>query len=130
MKKINIGIKGTAEITVSDETLAVNVGSGQLEVFATPMMAMLMEKAACNCLADYMENDETTVGTELQISHVSATPKGMKVYTEAVLTEVNGRELVFDVQAADDAGLIGKGKHKRFLVFGNKFMQKTLSKLS
>ncbi len=130
MKNPEIGIKGIAELTVSSNKLAVNVGSGSLEVFATPVMTMLMEKAACNCLADYMENDETTVGTELNIQHVSATPEGMKVYSEAVLTAINGREFTFEVTAYDGAGLIGKGTHKRFLVFGEKFTAKAKSKLN
>lgn len=130
MKNPEIGIKGIAELTVYSNKLAVNVGSGSLKVFATPVMTMLMEKAACNCLADYMENDETTVGTELNIQHVSATPEGMKVYSEAVLTAINGREFTFEVTAYDEAGLIGKGTHKRFLVFGEKFTAKTKSKLN
>lgn len=130
MKNPKIGIKGIAELTVSSNKLAVNVGSGSLEVFATPVMTMLMEKSACNCLADYMENDETTVGTELNIQHISATPEGMRVYSEAVLTAINGREFTFEVTAYDEAGLIGKGTHKRFLVFGEKFTAKAKSKLN
>lgn len=130
MKNPEIGIKGIAELTVSSNKLAVNVGSGSLEVFATPVMTMLMEKAACNCLAGYMENDETTVGTELNIQHVSATPEGMRVYSEAVLTAINGREFTFEVTAYDESGLIGKGTHKRFLVFGEKFTVKAKSKLN
>lgn len=129
MKNPEIGIKGIAELTVSSNKLAVNVGSGSLEVFATPVMAMLMEKAACNCLADYMENDETTVGTELNIQHISATPERIRVYAEAILTAINGREFTFEVTAYDESGLIGKGTHKRFLVFGEKFIAKTKSKL-
>ena len=130
MKNPEIGTKGIAELAVSSNDLAVNAGSGSLEVFATPVMAMLMEKASCNCLADYMENDETTVGTELNIQHVSATPEGMKVYSEAVLTSINGREFTFEVAAYDEAGLIGQGTHKRFLIYGEKFTAKTKSKLN
>lgn len=128
MKEFSIGIKGKAEAAASPELLAVNVGSGSLEVFATPMMVMLMEKAACSCLENYLENDETTVGTEISVKHVSATPSGMKVFAEAEVTEINGREIVFSVSAYDEAGLIGNGTHRRFLVFGEKFMQKTNSK--
>lgn len=130
MKNPETGIKGISELNVSSNELAVNVGSGCLEVFATPVMAMLMEKAACNCLAEYIENGETTVGTELNIQHISATPEGMRVYSEAVLTAINGREFTFEVTAYDEAGLIGKGIHKRFLVFSEKFMLKTKSKLN
>lgn len=128
MKTIECGVKGTAEIEVSAAELAVNVGSGSLDVFATPAMIMLMEKAACSCLDDYLENDETTVGTALDVRHISATPLGMKVSAEALLTEINGREFTFNVTASDEAGKIGEGIHKRFLVYGEKFMAKTNSK--
>ena len=129
MKNIDIDSIGTAELKVSENDLAVNVGSGSLPVFATPTRIMLMEKAACNCLADFLEGDETTVGTEMNVKHVSATPCGMKVTAEAVLTEINGREFTFRVKASDEAGVIGEGLHKRFLVYGEKFTAKTNAKL-
>lgn len=130
MKAIEINTKGTAETIVTSDKLAVNVGSGSLAVFATPSMIALMEKSACNCLADYLDNEETTVGTELNIKHLSATPEGMKVTAEAVLTEINGREFTFEVTASDEAGVIGKGSHKRFLVYSEKFTAKTYEKLN
>ena len=129
MKEIQIGTIGTAELTVTEKELAVNIGSGSLSVFATPVMVMLMEKASCSCTAEYMENDETTVGTELNVKHVSASPVGAEIRAEAELTELNGRELVFSVKAYDNAGLIGEGTHKRFLVYSRKFTDKTNSKL-
>lgn len=129
MKDINAGIKGEAVLKVSENELAVNVGSGSLEVFATPVMVMLMEKAACSCVASYMENDETTVGTEMNVKHLSASPAGSDIHAEAELTEVNGRELVFSVKAYDNCGLIGEGTHKRFLVFGERFTEKAKAKL-
>ncbi len=128
MKEITTGIKGTAELTVTSSELAVNVGSGSLEVFATPAMIALMEKAACNCLAQYLDDGETTVGTEMNVKHISATPKGMRVAASAELTAVNGREFCFNVMAYDEAGEIGGGEHKRFLVYSEKFMAKTNSK--
>lgn len=128
MKEIKTGISGKASENVSREKLAVSIGSGSLEVYATPAMAALMEKAACICLADYLESDETTVGTELNIKHLSATPEGMSVTAEVVLTEINGREFTFEVSAYDEAGLIGSGTHKRFLVYGGRFTEKTKSK--
>ena len=129
MKEINIGIKGSSSIKAEKNYLASSMGSGCLDVFATPAMIALMENAASNCLSDYLEGDETTVGTSLEVKHISATPAGMNVVAEAILTEVNGREFVFDVSASDDAGIIGAGKHKRFLVYSSKFMEKTKSKL-
>ncbi len=130
MKKLETGISGCADLTVSPKELAVNVGSGSLEVFATPIMTMLMEKAACCCLESYLDDDETTVGTMLNIAHTAATPEGMAVRAEAVLREVNGREFVFDVRAYDEKDSIGEGTHKRFLVYGKKFTEKTKSKLN
>ena len=128
MKEIKIGLKGTAETVVSKENMAVTVGSGSLEVFATPMMTALMEKAACNALEGLLENDETTVGTKLDITHDSATPESMEVKATAEVIEVHGREIVFSVRAEDKCGLIGKGIHKRFVVFAEKFMSKTKAK--
>ena len=128
MKEIKIGLKGTAETVVSKENMAVTVGSGSLEVFATPMMTALMEKAACNALEGLLENDETTVGTKLDITHDSATPEGMEVKATAEVIEVHGREIVFTVRAEDKCGLIGKGIHKRFVVFAERFMSKTKAK--
>ena len=128
MKEVSIGIKGTAETRADAGNLASAMGSGSLKVFATPAMTALMEAAACDCLSQYMENDETTVGTELNIKHTSATPEGMNITAEAVLTQVNGREFVFDVRAFDETGEIGSGAHRRFLVYGEKFMAKTYSK--
>lgn len=130
MKKIETGISGTAELNVTEKDLAVNVGSGSLRVMATPVMAMLMEKAACCCLADHLEGDETTVGTLLNIAHTAATPAGMTVRAEAVLMEISGREFTFKVTAFDEAGEIGSGTHKRFLVFGENFTAKAESKLN
>lgn len=129
MKELTKGITGISELTVSENELAVNVGSGSLEVLATPVMVMLMEKAACACISDFLEGDETTVGTEINVKHISATPKDMKVCAEAELLEVNGRELVFSVKAYDEAGDIGEGIHKRFVVYGEKFTAKANSKL-
>ena len=130
MKELKTGLTGMSELEVKDENLAVNVGSGSLEVFATPEMVMLMEKAACSCISDYLEGDETTVGTEMNVKHISATPKGMKVCAEAELIEINERELVFSIKSYDEAGDIGEGIHKRFIVHGEKFLSKTYSKLN
>ena len=129
MKEIKIGEKVRADLTVSETDTAVKVGSGSLEVLATPVMIMLMEKAACCCIAGYLESDETTVGTEMNVKHLSATPVGADVYAEAELTDINGREYVFSVKAYDNAGVIGEGTHKRFLVYGERFTEKAKAKL-
>ena len=124
MKEITIGTKAAVQMPVTEEKTAKHVGSGSLLVFATPMMAALMEKAACEALAPFLEDGETTVGTELNIQHTAATPVGLTVTAEAEVTAVNGREIAFKVRAYDDAGEIGTGTHKRFLVFAEKFQTK------
>ncbi len=128
MKTLKIGACGNAQLKVEVNDLAANVGSGSLEVFSTPSMVMLMEKAACNCMAEYLEGDETTVGTELNVKHISATPIGKTVKAAAEVIGINGREITFKVSACDESGEIGSGTHKRFLVYSEKFMQKALSK--
>lgn len=128
MKEVIIGTKYTSECTADEARLAVNVGSGDLRVFATPMMAALMENAAAACLSKFLDEGETSVGTALDISHTSATPCGMKVKAEAVITSADGRKIDFEVTASDEAGEIGKGSHTRFVVLAEKFQAKTDSK--
>jgi predicted thioesterase len=127
---MELGKTYTHEITVTSQDTAAAYGSGKLEVFATPAMVALMEASACDCLADYLDEGETTVGTELNIKHISATPDTMKVTAEAVLTAVNGREFTFEIKAYDECGEIGCGTHKRFLVYSEKFTSKTYEKLN
>jgi predicted thioesterase len=129
MKPIVIGSKGTASTTVDAAKLAVTVGSGSLRVYATPMMCALMEEAACNAIAPYLESDETTVGTALELSHASATPEGMHVTADAEIIAVSGREITYHITAHDDAGEIGQCTHKRFLVGAERFLQKTYQKM-
>ena len=125
---ITVGLKGSVKETVSTENTATKVGSGSLPVFATPMMVALMEKAACVALEGHLDEGSTTVGTMLNIEHVAATPVGMAVTAESTVTAVDGRKVCFDVAAYDDAGLIGKGKHERFIVNAERFTAKTNAK--
>ena len=99
-------------------------GSGSLPVFATPMMAALMEEAACNAIAPFLSEGETTVGTKLDISHDAATPEGLTVTATAEITGVSGREISYHVTAEDGVGVIGSGTHKRFLVDADRFLNK------
>ncbi|MGN1402771.1 MAG: thioesterase family protein [Ruminococcus sp.] len=124
MEPITIGASGTASVTVDMSNLAMTVGSGSLPVFATPMMASLMEQAACNAVAPFLAEGETTVGTKLEISHDAATPPGLTVTATAEVTAVSGREISFHVTAEDGVGVIGTGTHKRFLVDAERFTLK------
>ena len=123
------GIVGTKELTVTKDKTAAAVGSGLLDVFATPQMIALMEATASESVAPYLDESSTSVGTLVNVSHVAATPVGMKVRCESELTEVDGRKLTFTVKAFDECGLIGEGTHERFVVFSEKFMAKTNAKL-
>ncbi len=126
---INIGLKGFATGQVEREDTAYEVGSGSLLVYATPCMVALMEGAACNAISSVFPEDKTTVGIELFIKHVSATPVGMEVRAEAELTAVEGNILTFKLTAFDESGVIGEGTHKRAVVTVQKFLDKTYSKL-
>ena len=119
---LQAGIKGKKEITVTLDKTAKAMGSGTMDVFATPAMIALMENTAFESVASELEEGSGTVGTALDIKHVSATPVGMKVTCEFV--KVDGRALTFSVKAFDEAGLIGEGTHERFIVFEEKFQKK------
>lgn len=126
---LTTGIKATAEVTVDKSNTAKSMGSGSLDVFATPAMIALVEKAACNALSGKLCEGMTSVGTKLDVAHTAATPVGMKVTAEAELIEIDDRRLVFSVIAKDEKGVIGKGTHERFIVNAEKFTAKTYSKV-
>lgn len=125
---LETGIKGKDTVEVVPENTAAAVGSGLLEVFATPAMIALMEKTACNSVMPFLEEGCGTVGTELNVKHVAATPVGMTVTCESELIEADGRRLVFKVAAFDEVGMIGEGTHERFIVNNEKFQNKTNQK--
>ncbi len=124
MNPITIGVSGTANTAVTEENSAKALKSGSLSVFATPMMVALIEQAACTAVAPFLEEGETTVGTQLEIQHQAATPLGMHVTASAEVTGISGREITFHVTASDEAGVIGVGTHKRFLVQVERFLTK------
>lgn len=127
--EITVGLKGEASTTVEREDTAFEVGSGSLLVYATPCMVALMEGAACEAVADALPEDKTTVGIELNISHLSATPVGLDVRAEAEITAVDGNIISFQVTAYDEAGKIGEGTHKRAVISTQRFLDKTYAKL-
>ena len=119
------GLSAEVEDTVSEENTASALGSGGLPVFASPAMLALMEKAAHTSVDPLLPPGWSTVGTEANIKHLSATPLGMKVTARAELLAVDGRALSFKVEAFDEAGKIGEGSHSRFIIENAKFMAKT-----
>ena len=126
---IKIGAAGKAETTVDEKSTARAMGSGELEVFATPCMIGLMENAACEALRPMLPQGQTSVGTALDVKHTASTPKGMKVWASATVTGVDRRAVTFEVKAWDEKGEIGSGTHQRFIVDAEKFIDKTHSKL-
>ena len=127
---MEVGIKNSVTMTVTESDTARAAGSGTLEVFATPAMIALMEKTCFEAVQPYLEEGQGTVGTKLDVEHLSATPVGMTVFAKCELTEVDGRRLVFSVEAYDECGSIGKGTHERFIVSCGRFSEKAYSKLN
>ena len=127
--EITVGMKAEVGTLVEREDTAKEVGSGDLLVYATPCMVALMEGAACEAIASALKDTETTVGTGLNIQHLSATPVGLDVRAEAEVTAVDGKVITFAVTAYDEAGEIGKGTHTRVIVNAQKFLDKTYNKL-
>ncbi len=127
--EIVLGMKGEVFSQVEEKFTAAAVGSGSLSVYATPCMAALMEEASCAAIAAGLQPDETTVGIELNLRHVSATPVGMQVRATAEVTAVEGKIITFEIHAYDSTGEIGNATHKRALVNAEKFLQRTYQKL-
>ena len=127
LQELKPGLTGTAETVVRETNTALAMGSGSLHVFATPSMIALMEQAACNAVAACLDEESTSVGTLVNITHDAATGMGKKVTATATLTAVKGRKLVFEITAADEDKQIGKGTHERFIVNKEKFMTKGIT---
>lgn len=121
---LHIGIEGHSEIIVKIEDTAASYGSGLIEVFATPAMIGLMESTAQLSIQPFLEVGFITLGTEVNIKHLKATPVGMNVRCETKLISIEGKKLVFEVSAFDEVAMIGNGTHSRYIVDAEKFMAK------
>lgn len=126
MLETGLSYELTEEVT--KEKLASTKGSGGLDVYATPEMITLMEKASLLAVADHLPEGDTTVGTAVNIKHTSPTLPGSRVRVVATLIEIDRRRLSFDVKAFDEAGEIGSGTHERFIVNADRFLEKARSK--
>lgn len=128
MKEFQEKLTASVSHTVTDGVTAKTVKSGSLDVFGTPMLLALMEEATCNCVAPLLDEGETTVGTNVSLSHDKASGVGEKVTATAVLEKADGRKLTFSVSAVDSKGdVISKGTIERFVVLSDKFMKKVQS---
>lgn len=121
MDKIEPGLTGLAEMVVGTNDTAPRVGSGRVAVLATPTMINLIEEAALAAVEHLLPEGKQSLGTHIDISHVAATPVGMKVEAEAELIEVNGGKLLFAVRAHDEMDLISEGRHERVIVTAASF---------
>ena len=114
----------TQSMTVTEKDTAASHGSGKLPVFATPALVALMENTAVKCLEGGLEPGTDTVGIEINTKHIKATAVGQTVNCKAVLTEIDGRRLHFELEAWDGKGAIGSASHDRFIINPVKFMSK------
>lgn len=128
MKPLEVGLRGVAERAVTHDQTAEAFGSGLVPVYATPAMVGLMESAAVQALDGCLPDEQTTVGTRLDISHLAATPLGDRVRAEAVLTAIDGRRLTFALTAHDSAQKIGEGRHERVIISCARFMERVHAK--
>lgn len=127
--QITAGLSHSESTTVDQNNVASAVGSGLVEVFATPMMVALLEKAAAACIAPCLEDGQASVGTHINVSHSGATPIGMAVTATATVTLVDRRRVEFEVVVRDEAGEVGRGTHTRFVIDRDRFLQKAGEKL-
>lgn len=130
MEQLSPGLRGRAELVVAVEHTAPHVGSGKVAVLATPVMVNLMEAAALSAVESFLPAGFQSLGTVLDVRHIAATPVGMRVWAEAVLRQVSGRTLRFELRAEDECDLIGDGAHERVVVDVHRFDQRVQAKLA
>ena len=123
------GIKNTKTIIVTADKTAETMGSGTLPVFATPAMVALMENTAAESVETLVGEGNTTVGTVINVKHLSADPVGAEVTCESELVEVDGRKLTFEIKVFDREGVVGEAYHERFVIDKTRFMDKVQKKL-
>lgn len=118
------GLEFKSKTTVDNSNTALALGSGDMNVFATPAMVALMENAAMKAVSAFLPEESATVGSFINISHIKPSGLGETIEATAVLTEIDKRKLTFTVKAADSQGTIGEGTHIRFIVDRQKFLSK------
>ena len=128
MDNIQIGLAAERSETVTEALLATRLGSGSVEVYATPAMVALMESAAVAAIEPLLPEGQSSVGTALDVKHLAATPPGQQVRARAEVIDVDRRQVTFKVQAWDEQELIGAGTHTRFVIDVARFMQRVQSK--
>ena len=125
---IEAGRKGSVEIIVERQDLASFSGNLGADVLSTPRLVLLMEDACRKAVEGCLPEGTITVGTRIELKHFAATPLGMKVRADAILREVDGRRLVFDVSVSDEVEKISEGVNERFIVSIGRFLNKIRNK--
>ena len=128
MDAVKPGLKGGVELTVGEEHTAPSVGSGAIHVLGTPVMINLMEAAALAAAEHLLPEGHQSLGIHLDVSHVAATPVGMKVRATAEVTAVEGNRILFRVEAHDETDLVGEGTHERIVVNVERFDKRVRAK--
>ena len=128
MDKVKVGATGTATMIVGTNDTAPRVGSGKIPVLATPVMINLIEEAALNAIDGDLAAGQQSLGTHLDVSHVAATPVGMRVIATAAVDDIDNRRVEFVVRVEDEHELIGEGWHTRVVVTAEKFQAKVDAK--
>ena len=124
------GLTGTAELVVGEQHTAPRIGSGRIRVLATPVMINLIEAAALAAVEQSLPEHHQSLGTHLDVSHIAATPVGMRVRATAEVIKVEGRTIFFRVRAEDERELIGEGTHERVVVNVDRFDQRVQAKIA
>ena len=119
-----VGVSALKEMVVNERDTAANYGASAIEVYATPAMIGLMENTAKDCVDLHLPLGYTTVGIEINVKHLKATPVGMKVKCEVILDKIEDKKLTFKVEAWDEKGKIGEGTHLRYIVNAEMFMNR------
>lgn len=125
---IEAGLAGEATTIVSPENTAQAMGSGQVPVYATPALLALLEEAAVRAIAGTLATGQTSVGVRVDLHHLAATPIGMTVSAQAMLTAVEGRRLLFNVSAHDGVEQVARGTHERVIVNESRFLERAVAK--
>jgi predicted thioesterase len=126
--KLHVGLTGSATMLVTEQRLATKVGSGDVPVFASPMLVAAMEAASVDCLDGYLPDGYQSVGVHLDVTHSAPTPLGLTVTATATLAAIDGRKLTFDVAAVDGVERIGSGKHTRIIIDTPRFFARLAAK--
>lgn len=128
LSRLNVGLTGSASMLVTEERLATRVGSGDVPVFASPMLVAVMEAASVDCLDGLLPDDHQSLGVHLDVTHSAPTPIGLTVTAVATIKDINGRKVTFDLSASDGVEPIGSGVHTRIIVDTPRFMARIAAK--